>query len=36
LDEGEFMWFMSDIPHKIRNVAEGISKAIWVDYPPKF
>lgn len=36
LEEGDFMWFNSSIPHKIRNISDKKSVAIWVDTPPKF
>ncbi len=36
LNEGDFIWFHSDIPHKIANLANKTSIAIWVDSPPKF
>jgi len=36
LEEGDFMWFHSTIPHKIRNLADEKSTAIWVDTPPRF
>lgn len=36
LEEDDFMWFHSTIPHRIRNLADEKSTAIWVDTPPRF
>ena len=36
LEEGDFIWFHSTIPHRIRNLGDEKSIAIWVDTPPRF
>ncbi len=36
LDPGDSIWFHSNIPHKIENVAPGVSEYIWVDTPKSF
>jgi quercetin dioxygenase-like cupin family protein/DNA-binding XRE family transcriptional regulator len=36
LDVGDSIWFRSDIPHKIENVAPGVSEYIWIDTPKSF
>lgn len=36
LGEGDFLWFHSTIPHRIRNLADEKTTAIWVDTPPRF
>jgi transcriptional regulator with XRE-family HTH domain len=36
LDPGDSIWFFSNIPHKIENVAPGVSEYIWVDTPKSF
>lgn len=36
LDPGDSIWFHSNIPHKIENVASGVSEYIWVDTPKSF
>ena len=36
LSEGDFIWFQSNIPHKVNNLYPGKSVAIWVDCPPRF
>jgi len=36
LNEGDFIWFLSTIPHKIKNLSDKKSIAIWVDSPPRF
>lgn len=36
LDPGDSIWFHSNIPHKIENVASGVSEYIWIDTPKSF
>ena len=36
LNKGDFIWFLSTIPHKITNLSDRKSLAIWVDSPPRF
>ena len=36
LNEGDFIWFLSTIPHQITNLSDKKSIAIWVDSPPRF
>jgi transcriptional regulator with XRE-family HTH domain len=36
LNEGDFIWFLSTIPHQIINLSDKKSLAIWVDSPPRF
>jgi len=36
LNEGDFIWFLSTIPHQIKNLSDKRSLAIWVDSPPRF
>jgi len=36
LKKGDSMYFNSHIPHAFRNVAKGITEALWVDTPPMF
>jgi transcriptional regulator with XRE-family HTH domain len=36
LDVGDSIWFRSDVPHKIENVAPGVSEYIWIDTPKSF
>ena len=36
LNEGDFIWFLSTIPHQIKNLSDKKSTAIWVDSPPRF
>lgn len=36
LNKGDFIWFLSTIPHKIKNLSDKKSIAIWVDSPPRF
>ena len=36
LNEGDFIWFQSNIPHKIVNLHTEKSIAIWIDCPPRF
>lgn len=36
LDPGDSIWFHSNIPHKIENVANGVSEYIWIDTPKSF
>ena len=36
LNEGDFIWFLSTIPHQIINLSDKKSIAIWVDSPPRF
>ena len=36
LNEGDFIWFLSTIPHQIINLSDKKSLAIWVDTPPRF
>ena len=36
LNKGDFIWFLSTIPHKIQNLSDKKSLAIWVDSPPRF
>jgi transcriptional regulator with XRE-family HTH domain len=36
LNEGDFIWFLSTIPHQIINLSDKKSTAIWVDSPPRF
>ena len=36
LNKGDFIWFQSTIPHKITNLSDKKSLAIWVDSPPRF
>lgn len=36
LNKGDFFWFQSTIPHRIRNLYNKKSVAIWVDTPPRF
>lgn len=36
LNEGDFIWFLSTIPHQILNLSDKKSLAIWVDSPPRF
>ncbi|MCJ7788808.1 MAG: helix-turn-helix domain-containing protein [Candidatus Atribacteria bacterium] len=36
LNKGDFIWFLSTIPHKIKNLSDKKSLAIWVDSPPRF
>ena len=36
LNEGDFIWFLSTIPHKITNLSNKKSIAIWVDSPARF
>jgi len=36
LNKGDFIWFLSTIPHQIKNLSNKKSLAIWVDYPPRF
>ena len=36
LNNGDFIWFLSTIPHKIKNLSDKKSIAIWVDSPPRF
>jgi len=34
--KGDFIWFLSTIPHQITNLSNKKSLAIWVDSPPRF
>ncbi len=36
LNKGDFIWFLSTIPHQITNSSDKKSLAIWVDSPPRF
>jgi len=36
LNKGDFIWFLSTIPHQITNLSNKKSLAIWVDSPPRF
>lgn len=36
LNKGDFIWFLSTIPHQIINLSDKKSIAIWVDFPPRF
>jgi transcriptional regulator with XRE-family HTH domain len=36
LNEGDFIWFLSTIPHQILNLSDKKSRAVWVDSPPNF
>jgi transcriptional regulator with XRE-family HTH domain len=36
LNEGDFIWFLSTIPHQVINLSDKKSLAIWVDSPPRF
>jgi transcriptional regulator with XRE-family HTH domain len=36
LNEGDFIWFQSAIPHKMKNLSGEETITIWVDTPPRF
>lgn len=36
LNKGDFIWFDSSLPHKIKNLSDKKTIAIWVDFPPLF
>jgi len=36
LNEGDFIWFLSTIPHRIINLSDKKSIAIWVNSIPRF
>lgn len=36
LDAGDSIWFKSNIPHRIDNVADGVSEYIWMNTPKSF
>ena len=36
LSEGDCIWFQSTIPHKIKNLSNKKTIAIWVNTPPRF
>lgn len=36
LDPGDSIWFKSNIPHRIDNVADGVSEYIWMNSPKSF
>ncbi len=36
LNEGDFIWFQSSIPHKMKNLSNKKTITIWVDTPPRF
>ncbi|MEV6984042.1 cupin domain-containing protein [Sphaerisporangium sp. NPDC051017] len=36
LDPGDSIWFKSNIPHRITNVADGVSEYIWMNTPKSF
>jgi transcriptional regulator with XRE-family HTH domain len=36
LDEGDAIWFPSTIPHRLANVAPGVTEYIWVNTPKSF
>jgi transcriptional regulator with XRE-family HTH domain len=36
LNEGDSIYFNSNIPHSFANLSKGVSKALWVVTPPSF
>ena len=36
LNEGDSIWFLSSIPHKMKNLSNKKTVTIWVDTPPRF
>ncbi len=36
MEEGDSMYFNSNIPHSFKNLKNGISEALWVVTPPSF
>jgi quercetin dioxygenase-like cupin family protein len=36
LEPGDSIWFLSTTPHRMENVADGITRYIWIDTPKSF
>lgn len=36
LNAGDSITINSDTPHKVRNISERVSSAVWIDSPPSF
>lgn len=36
LDPGDSIWFPSTVPHRMENVADGVTEYVWIDTPKSF